>query len=61
MQGEGGSPIQIPTDFGGAVEIAKNGEIAVGGQRVGKLLVVQFDDTQALERADQAAARRAIP
>ena len=62
VQGEGG-PIQLPTGRGGAVEIAKNGEIRVGGQQVGKLRVVRFEDPMQLRRLSEAtfAAGGAAP
>lgn len=53
VEGEGG-PIQLPTD-GGAVTIAQDGSIRVGGQEAGKLRIVTFEDPTALKRLDGAA------
>jgi len=53
VEGEGG-PIQIPPS-GDAIEISKNGEIRVGGQLVGALRVVRFENPAQLQRLDGAA------
>ncbi len=53
VEGEGG-PIQLPTE-GGAVTIAQDGSIRVGGQEAGKLRIVSFEDPKALQRLDGAA------
>ncbi len=53
VEGEGG-PIQLPPS-GGAIEISKNGEIRQGGQVVGTLRVVTFENPGQLQRLDGAA------
>ena len=53
VEGEGG-PIQVPPS-GGAIEISKNGEIRMGGQVVGALRVVSFENPAQLQRLDGAA------
>ena len=45
VMGEDG-PLKIPTDSGGAVEISQRGDIMVGGEQVGQLRVVDFDNPQ---------------
>ncbi len=53
VEGQGG-PIQIPPESG-PVQIAKDGTIQAGGQRVGALSVVRFENPLELERLDGAA------
>lgn len=53
VEGEGG-PIQLPPS-GGAIAISKNGEISLGGQVVGTLRVVTFENPGQLQRLDGAA------
>ncbi len=53
VEGEGG-PIQLPPS-GGVIEISKNGEIRLGGQVVGALRVVTFENPGQLQRLDGAA------
>jgi flagellar basal-body rod protein FlgF len=53
LEGEEG-PIQVPP-AGGAIEISQQGEVRAGGQVVGQLQVVTFEDPSALRRLDGAA------
>ena len=52
VEGDGG-PVQIPPS-GGAISISRTGEVTVGGQAVGTLSVVRFDNPMQLRRLDGA-------
>lgn len=56
-------PIQVPVDEGGSVNISRTGDITVGGNQVGSLRVVSFENPQQLRRAEGAAfaADGAVP
>jgi flagellar basal-body rod protein FlgF len=57
--GNGGSPIQLPAEGGGA-EIGQDGVVRVDGEEVGQLRVVQFDEPRGLQKeGDQLF--RALP
>lgn len=53
VEGDGG-PIQLPPS-GGDISISRAGEITVGGQAVGRLSVVRFENPMQLRRLDGAA------